>query len=146
MITFTYFDLITAIRNIKPLRFIGPSFNLTGNPISATRVSRDARSWEIVTSDGQTFLWNESNQLPLIIESAGGFLRAVAHFGYLDVMDAIRSMRVMKLTTGATVENKLLTGLQNISRVSSVYTLTASDGATYTWADDNSGPTVITEV
>lgn len=146
MPTFTFFELASAARQIRPLKFTGPSSEVIAIPTLINNSSRDGRTWSIGTSGGGQFVWHESNTLPVMIsEVAGSVVRAPAHFSYFDLLAAIRGIRTMKFTTGGNVVLAVPTGLMNHSRNSSVFTVTTT-GGTFEWADDNSGPTVISEV
>lgn len=146
MSSFTFFDLASAVRQIRKLNFQTASANIIGIPTAIRSSSRNGRTWDITLSNGPTFNWDESNtQVPVISELASP-PRTVARFGYFDLLAAMRSLRTLKFTTGGIETLAIPTSLMNHSRNSSVYTLTTTNGS-FEWNDDNtSGPTVITQV
>lgn len=65
--TFTFFDLVAAIREARPLKFTqsGSEIQSIANGFQAG--SRDARIWQVTTREGTVFVWNESNTGGVVI-------------------------------------------------------------------------------
>lgn len=145
MANFTFFDLMSALRQIRPLNFRTASQNLVGVPTTVRNSSRDGRTWDISLSTGESFVWSEDNTLPPVISEVTASIRTPSRFNYFDIVAAIRSRRGLKFTTAGVVTLAIPTAIHNASRNSSVYSLESNNGQ-FTWTDDNSGPTVISEI
>lgn len=142
--SFTFVELVMALRQIRKVNFQSGYSNIVDVPVAVRNASRDARTWEITTSDGRTFIWNEQNLNP-VLSFADSPVRAVSHFSFFDLMAAIRGMRTMKFTTGEVVTLAIPQSVTNHSRNASVFSIDTTNGS-FSWTDDNSGPTVISEV
>lgn len=146
MPTFTFFDLASAVRQIRNLHFHEAAQDFVDIPIGFRSVSRNARTWEITTSTGRVFRWAEDNTSIPIISEVTSSVRPPSRFNYFDLVAAVRSMRVMKFTTGGVVTLAIPQALTNHSRNSSVYTIATTNGE-FSWTDDNTaGPTTISEI
>lgn len=146
MVTFTFFDLMSALRQIRRLNFHEAAEDVVDIPIGVRAVSRNARTWEITTSSGHVFQWAEDNASTPIISEVASPARTTARFNYFDVVAAIRGIRTIKFTTGGVITLAIPQALTNHSRNSSVYSIATTNGE-FSWTDDNTaGPTTISEI
>lgn len=65
--TFTFFDLVSAIRERRTLKFRTASEERLAVPVTLHNSSRDSRTWEVTVSDGTSYLWPENNSEVTII-------------------------------------------------------------------------------
>lgn len=147
MPTFTFFDLASAVRQIRNLHFHEASQDFVDTPVGFRSTSRTARVWEITTATGRVFSWSEDNtSTPIISEVTTSKVRVPSRFNYFDLVAAVRSMRMMKFTTGGVITLAVPQELSNHSRNSTAYDVVTTNG-TFRWNDDNtSGDTTISEV